>query len=513
MFKFIFSLIRWYFKSITILLTFMGIIVLSMVFSDLVGMSADYFSIIGTDTFWKDANQFASGIQTSTELESKYGDTFIHIAEQAFWMFYPSEKTITFRMNMSLAIDGSLQSNLILMILMYFLLHYSLRSMAKLYCGAHDLDISFFTSRSWKEKISFIFSMIIVFMISLLNASFEHHKFNIGIQDLAFIYFVQSYTSALLFLAIKYAIDCYYIKQQINPHTIFKDDFIAIFITLILLGFYGNSPLSIISELIAGAAPFLIFKIKFLYFSQNVDNDIYTEKSTYNTVLYEYALGFCFLIFWVSLAFRFVLFGAILTDSLEGYETVRYEIWNTKLWNSYLEEKTHSQENKYLHQLLYSKKAKHKNTIATIYAIRGKKKLALSFANKAIPETLWRVKMLLQGIKPKQVEKIIEEKNNRTIKEKIRFQQQENIYKKINSRLWRAYLANTAKISKKEVYILSKSTNKSHLDTVATIYAWKRKRKLAEKFAKIALKNTKLRVKLLLSGMEPKQVELQLRRK
>ncbi|MEX2666887.1 hypothetical protein [Candidatus Uabimicrobium amorphum] len=64
----------------------------------------------------------------------------------------------------------------------------------------------------------------------------------------------------------------------------------------------------------------------------------------------------------------------------------------------------------------------------------------------------------------------------------------------------------------KDVELLSKSTEKYILDTVAAIYAWQGNAMLAYKYADIAEKETLKRVKLLLEGKTPKQVEQEMKK-
>ncbi len=403
LFQKLYKLITWYMKFVFFMIGFMGIIILSMVFADLVGMSGDYLSILGHENFWEDANAFAVGDQSSAELQDKYGESFKNLSEQAFWMFYPSEKTITFRMNMKLALGGSLREDLFIMIFMYFIFHYALRLMASLFCGANDISRSFFSSSSWGQRISFLLSAGIVWAISYLNAYLDQGRLNLELFDLATLYFVLSYTSALWFLAIKYAIDCFYLREGINPHRIFKDDLWAMGIAFVLLVFYGNSHLSILSEIVAGVAPFLIFKIMLRY-RPSLEKEEECPEESFSSETYDGVLGFCSLIFMIVLLCRLVFVGAMLTDSLHGYNYVRHNVWSERIWSSYLEEKYEPGYEKYLGELANTDEKEHKNTLAAFYAWQGNRAQAEFFAKNALAETPRRVNLLLQGMKPKQVE-------------------------------------------------------------------------------------------------------------
>ncbi|MEX2667498.1 HEAT repeat domain-containing protein [Candidatus Uabimicrobium amorphum] len=78
----------------------------------------------------------------------------------------------------------------------------------------------------------------------------------------------------------------------------------------------------------------------------------------------------------------------------------------------------------------------------------------------------------------------------------------------LNVCLWNAYLyENKNAITNADIDILSKSTDKVILDTVAAIYAWQRNIKKANEYAAMATEKASKRVKLLLEGKSPKQVE------
>ncbi|BBM86332.1 hypothetical protein UABAM_04718 [Candidatus Uabimicrobium amorphum] len=79
--------------------------------------------------------------------------------------------------------------------------------------------------------------------------------------------------------------------------------------------------------------------------------------------------------------------------------------------------------------------------------------------------------------------------------------------------LWKSYLKEDQSLFiQKDVELLSKSTEKYILDTVAAIYAWQGNAMLAYKYADIAEKETLKRVKLLLEGKTPKQVEQEMKK-
>ncbi|WP_372368535.1 hypothetical protein [Candidatus Uabimicrobium sp. HlEnr_7] len=401
MLKAFFWLVKMYRRMFHFVLGFCGFIILAMVLADLIGMSSNYFEIHLHKNFWNDVNTFAVGDQDLASLEEKYTTTFSSLAEQAFWMFYPSEKTITFRINMQLSIGKSVYDSILIMLFMYFLFCYVIRSLFWFYCEEHCLDSDLFFGFSWKKCFSLLFSTLVVALISCINAYFEQSNYAVPLLDLIILYFALSYTSAIWFLVIKFIIDAWYLKKGIDPHTIFKDDIIAMIITLILLVFYGNSPLCILSEIVAGGAPFIIFKIMLRSYPQH---SVKNKKEHYAAQASEYILSFCWLIFIIVLIMRFSA-GAMLVDHIESYEHLRYEKWSEELWTAYIDEKTFNEKN--IQRLAFSQDKRHKNVVATMYALQKKKKEAYFYAKQAFPETSKRVSFILMKIKPKTIEKML----------------------------------------------------------------------------------------------------------
>ncbi|BBM86304.1 hypothetical protein [Candidatus Uabimicrobium amorphum] len=81
-----------------------------------------------------------------------------------------------------------------------------------------------------------------------------------------------------------------------------------------------------------------------------------------------------------------------------------------------------------------------------------------------------------------------------------------------NRILWDAYENNDVKkISQKYLKILEKSNDKSYLDTVAAIYAWQKNEEKAYHYSSIALDETPKRIRLLLRGKTPQQVEKEIK--
>ncbi|BBM84451.1 HEAT repeat-containing PBS lyase [Candidatus Uabimicrobium amorphum] len=85
----------------------------------------------------------------------------------------------------------------------------------------------------------------------------------------------------------------------------------------------------------------------------------------------------------------------------------------------------------------------------------------------------------------------------------------------LNSYFWDyVYIKESKKaFSQIDIELLSQSTDKNHLDTVAAIYAWQGNRKKANDYAVKALEKTTKRLKLLLEGKSLKQVEEEMRKK
>ncbi|MEX2666095.1 hypothetical protein UAMX_001364 [Candidatus Uabimicrobium amorphum] len=79
----------------------------------------------------------------------------------------------------------------------------------------------------------------------------------------------------------------------------------------------------------------------------------------------------------------------------------------------------------------------------------------------------------------------------------------------LNSYFWNyVYMKEDKKaFSQIDIELLSQLTDKSHLNTVAAIYAWQGNAKEANEYAVKTVKETPRRVKLLLEGKSPKQVE------
>ncbi|BBM86260.1 protein kinase domain-containing protein [Candidatus Uabimicrobium amorphum] len=81
-------------------------------------------------------------------------------------------------------------------------------------------------------------------------------------------------------------------------------------------------------------------------------------------------------------------------------------------------------------------------------------------------------------------------------------------YKALNSCLWKIYFKeDKSAFTQIDLKLLSHSKNKSHLNTVAAIYAWQGNVEKAHEYATKALQETPRRVNLLLQGQSPKQVE------
>ncbi|MEX2666875.1 caspase family protein [Candidatus Uabimicrobium amorphum] len=167
---------------------------------------------------------------------------------------------------------------------------------------------------------------------------------------------------------------------------------------------------------------------------------------------------------------------------------------NQKLWQAYLNKNISNIKQKDLEYLSNFTRKDYIDTIAVIYTLQQKKLEAKKYAKKGSKNTQMRVKLLLKGFSPQEVEIIV--KDGRPVV-KIFHQKLSNIYQeeKIDS------------IDKRELKILAASTEKDHLETVAVIYAWLGNKALAEKFAASAEKKTQLHVQLLLEHFSPKEVE------
>ncbi|MEX2666881.1 HEAT repeat domain-containing protein [Candidatus Uabimicrobium amorphum] len=83
----------------------------------------------------------------------------------------------------------------------------------------------------------------------------------------------------------------------------------------------------------------------------------------------------------------------------------------------------------------------------------------------------------------------------------------------LNRCLWNAYLEEKKIFHQMDIELLSLSKNKNYFDTVATIYAWQGNAKKAYEYAAKAIAETPKRVKLLLEGKAPKQVEENMKKK
>ncbi|BBM86699.1 hypothetical protein [Candidatus Uabimicrobium amorphum] len=283
-------LLRIYILFTATMLKMMVLIVLMALLCDMVRMIPAYATALTHGDFWEDANEYATGEQSLEQLTAKYGKNFTKIASGAFWMFLPSEKTITFHLTLATKSGGSITQILVLMIFFYILFRITISWYAKQCCCENDpflLYHEYFYTTSIAHKLSILTSAIVVLVISYINASLETQYTHLSFHELVAVYFVLSYTSAIWFLVIKYIIDIQYIEQNRNPHDMYRDDVIAVILTIGILFFFSNSFLSILSEIIAGVLPFVLVKtIRF-----NVPNSKLLEEKDSLVYKYEEAMG------------------------------------------------------------------------------------------------------------------------------------------------------------------------------------------------------------------------------
>ena len=239
-------------------------IVLFALLCDMARMIPSYATALIHGNFWEDAHLYATGDKNVEQLTAQYGKSFTNIASTAFWMFLPSEKTITFHLQMATKSEGEITQVLFIMILFYIMFRSTISWYAKqcFYDGnKFSLYHEYFYSTSVAHKLSIVISALVVLAISYINAYFETDYTHVSFRELVAVYFVLSYTSAIWFLVIKYIIDMQYIEKNLNPHDMYRDDVIAAILTLIILVFYSNSFLTILSEMVAGVLPFLLVKV------------------------------------------------------------------------------------------------------------------------------------------------------------------------------------------------------------------------------------------------------------
>lgn len=255
--------LRIYMLFVTTMLKMMIMIVLFALLCDMARMIPSYATALTHENFWEDAHLYATGDKNLEQLTAQYGKSFTNIASTAFWMFLPSEKTITFHLHIATKSGNSIAQILFIMIFFYIMFRSAISWYAKL-CWYDVSEFSlyheYFYHTSIAHKLSIFVSAVIVLVISYVNASFETDYTHLSFNELVAVYFVLSYTSAIWFLVIKYIIDMHYIEKNLNPHDMYRDDIIAAILTLIILVFYSNSFLTILSEMVAGVLPFLLVK-------------------------------------------------------------------------------------------------------------------------------------------------------------------------------------------------------------------------------------------------------------
>ncbi|MEX2666888.1 HEAT repeat domain-containing protein [Candidatus Uabimicrobium amorphum] len=182
--------------------------------------------------------------------------------------------------------------------------------------------------------------------------------------------------------------------------------------------------------------------------------------------------------------------------ALHAIRKSNHVILNSYLWESYLHGYKNAFTQRDIELLSQSKDKTHLETVAITHAWKGNEKEALKYAKNCSKNAKIRINLLLKGISQNQVELVI--KNN---------------FKFLNDRLWENYVKEqSGGITKQDIIILEEAYETHQLDTLAAIYAWKGNIQKANKYADKAQGEAFKRVKLLLKGKPPKQVEEEMKK-